>query len=273
MCSTIALHYVNKVRSYTFNVQLSIIQKNKTRESVEQSCVDDIGNDFITRMISLTMCMCSVKCQQDHTHLLMKKMDQLKIIRQDLVEDWFDHWIVEFLSDWMIVIRKWNATQIIFEWIRAIWSDRWKSILLIQIDWIELSWLSHKTRLVFETADDLQHERRVSCLMQQSSSTSISIPVCSDLKENQKLSNFEVLREQSREVNMLIFICLSLITDDAYTSSRWTRWRREKEERERREEKFDHRKRKTRAREWEKSCMFDSSFSFNFRLWRRHGHQ
>ncbi len=66
-CPTITLHYVNKVRWYIFNVHVSIIQKKREREKYWAFRLYD--NDFITIIIRLDMCMCSVKCQQDHTHL------------------------------------------------------------------------------------------------------------------------------------------------------------------------------------------------------------
>jgi hypothetical protein len=47
---------------------------------------------------------------------------------------------------------------------------------------------------------------------------------------------FIALREQSREVNMLIFICLSLITDDAHNECIYERTENEKEREERKRE-------------------------------------
>ena len=91
-----------------------------------------------------------------------------------------------------------------------------KSILMIQIDWVELSLLSNKTRLVLSSADDSQHERH---FLSDATITAavLDIDTCLlEFEEKHKRARC-ITWTQSREVNMLIFICLSLITDDAHT--------------------------------------------------------
>ena len=161
-----------------------------------------------------------------------------------------------------------------------------KSILMIQIDWVELSLLSNKTRLVLSSLLMILSTKDISCLMQQSLPPFLDIDTCLlEFEEKHKRSRC-ITWMQSREVNMLIFICLSLITDDAHTRTIEKEAERHNEMSEREKERTRRGRKREGGEIWSEWArennvhlipsslvLFLLFFSFNFRLWRRHGHR
>jgi hypothetical protein len=139
-CSTIALHYVNKFRWYTFNVCMSIIQKKNTRvlsiPTIWHWQWFYYSHNQIVHVYVLSQ-------MSTRSHTLIEEMDHRCIIYfkrpcRWMINVWeifffiiLNRWMIELWIEfslvfmfnylWMIVIRKRNTNYL--EAIRAIWSD------------------------------------------------------------------------------------------------------------------------------------------------------
>ena len=128
----------------------------------------DIGSGFITSLIRSDMWIRAVKCQQDHTYVWRTRIRSVHSSSIDLADesqlsarlcsssDRFFQCLIILL--WLLLESR---LQIICERKMCYAIRSRKSILMIQIDWVELSLLSNKTRLVLSSADDSQHERHI----------------------------------------------------------------------------------------------------------------